>query len=572
MTSHTNNQSTTPSSSLLKWAVALSLVSLFLYGIGIALWQYFTPPIHDDITYQFVCTGTSESDFWKLDGPLIQSFSDACFSAWNHWVLVNGRLANILMILFVPLPAWVLSVCQGLMSMVVAYLMFYFGLGRRCLRYSWLWAAVLLGIWKFFPWYENFGSDDFMINYMWSCAFSLGLLYFIYNLKKVNTPAKIFGISVLAFCTGMMHEGFSLPVLFAVALLFFFPGIAPGWRKNLPKGWRKRLAWPLAFLAVGCFVCVFAPSTIDRLMRKDHDLPPASAATLVRFFFRFMLPMYLYVAMCALVWMRCGVRVLLARLREQVIWLVLVVAVCAMLVVLSMAASRMLLLPNAIFLILSMQMLREAFGQKLRPLKALAVVLIAVQVLFFEQLLSLQYQVGKQVEDCIAEYQRRNDGKVFVDNAVSWQDLPWWTFAMIQDPMNNNKQIYLQLCNYTPRFQQCNRSVALVLPKELEGFSSFNDLPALPGDNPFRGTFSTILSPVPLAIGEKVGCKYGEAFPIVVPFNRKNFPVGAEGVLEVLSCNPVPALEPETVYAIFLTDPSDRFNRQAVTELTYPLP
>lgn len=551
---------------LISLPVVLSLIAISVFAIGIGLWQYLTPPIYDDITYQYACLDTSENDFWALSGDEITTFSEAGQSALNHWKLVNGRLANILMILLVPVPAWLLAALQGIMAGGMAVFIFSFGLGRKVLRASWICALTLLCIWKLLPWFEYFCADDFFINYIWSCTLVLAFLWVVLHPALLSSPLRVVGAVILGLIAGMMHEGISLPVLAALCLLLIFPSIAPP--SDSQMIWRRKLVLPVCAFALGTMLCVLAPSTFDRLARKDAIYTPVGFGEMCAFFLHYMVPAYLYLALCVCVWVRCGFRQLMNQLRGQVFWLVIVAGVCALLVLLEMLACRMLLLPNVILIILSLRMLAVAMPGWLRPLKGLASVCIIVQILFFWRLLTLQSALGKDLAECMTAFKDRGDGRVYIDKRIDGNDVPWYTFGMLHDERGASSTFYQQLVKTIPGYKHRHNIVALVLPDSMSGCNGFDDMPEINGDNPFRGQFPMVLSRQYLAPGTEVGAEYGAAYGFNSPWRKSRIRPG-EGRLIVKECHTVPAFEPDTVYALFFSDPSGRMQVQSVTGIIY---
>lgn len=541
-------------------AVTISLVSVVLCALGVGLWQYFSPPIHDDIPYQYICPAGYDPDIWDMDGEPVASLSDAIYSAANHWRYENGRLANILIIIFAVVPPFVLAAMQGVMAGTFLLLILGIGLGRKALDYSWVCAFLPLAMWKLLPWFDHFCSDDFMINYLWSATLILAFLWVILHPRILSSGSKIIATSMLGLVSGMMHEGYSLPVCVALWLLLIFPKICPG----MDDSSHKRIILPCIAFSIGTAVCALAPSTLHRALSDNYTDSRANPVEMLKFFGMYMLPMWIYAAMLLFLAFKQGISFTISKLRGQLFWLIIAAGVCGVLAMLQYTASRVLLLPDAIFLMLALQLLPSAVGDKMRQLKGLAVILVAIQCAFFWQLVRNQQQVGSQIADCAEDFAARGDGRAYVSREMTWHTLPWYTFGLIHDPVNTNAQYYKQLIKTLPKYKGQRGISALILPDSLREVNSFNELPSLGSSNQFRGAFPMVLSREFVPDGTEVPVSYGEPLPSLAPWKRDKVKAG-EGILVASECLYVPAFAPDTVYAVFFKDSTGRMYRQRVT-------
>lgn len=547
-----------------KSAVIVSVVALVVFAVGVGLWQLFATPAHDDINYGYICLDTCEDDFWELRGGPLTTFSEAVESASNHWMLVNGRLANAIMVFAVLLPPWLLSAIQAMMAAGMMLLVLFYGLGRKALNCSWLCALLPLAGWKLFPWFDNFSSDDYMMNYVWSCVLVLAFLWPVLHPRSLSSPLRMAGACLLGLAAGMMHEGFSVPVCFALAALWLWPSALGN--SDIPtKEWRRRMLFPALAFVAGTAFCVFAPSTLDRAMRGDVRAA-VSVLDRVRFFAKYLLPLYLYAALCAAVWWKRGFAALVAELKKRAFWFVVIAFVMLLMAATGALPARMMMFPDAVLLILCLRMLLALVGDNLRPLKGLAAVFVMVQAVFFAAVLPYQYRIGKASEECTAEFRERADGRVHCDIDALLGDSPWWSFGIVT--YNPPNYIYARVLKSIPNYKHRNGVTALVLPEGTEKMETFGDFPPVPGENPFRGLFPMVLSRDSIAEGTVVEADFGEMKNNVFPLKRGNFKPGRYKI-EVKCSNLVPALEPDTVYAIYFRDPTDRMHYQNIDAIYY---
>lgn len=550
-----------------KLSVIISVTAIAVFAVCVALWQYYSVPVHDDIQYGYICLDTCEDDFWEIKGTEVSSVKEAAQSAWHHWKLVNGRLANMIMPFATLWPAWLLSSLQGIMAAAAMLFTLFFGLGRKALSYSWICALLLLSVWKLLPWFENFCADVFMINYVWSSALVLAFTWIVLNPRVLSTRMRTTLACVLGFVAGMMHEGYSLPALAVFAAVIFIPSFAPG-SHNLSTGERRRIIVPVIFFTAGTLLCAFSLSTLSRLGRYDADYGRVSFVQCIMQNGRHSLPFFIYVLLCVFAYFKIGWSKLGHAIKEQRAWILFVAGVWAVLLLLGLRAPRLLMLPNLVLLIMCLQMFMTAFSGNVRPLKGIAVACIAIQIVFFANLLPYQIKASAVINEYNEIVKSRGDGKVYTNKSLS-VGVPWWTFALVHDNLTP-ESYYRHLLKMIPKYRNRRNVCALVLPDSLQHVADFDSLPAIPGDNPFRGVYPMILSRCPIAKGAEVEVVLGRRLPLVNPMRRGQF-VAGPCVTVVRTNLLVPAMEPDTVYAVFVDDKDGRLSHQEFVELNYPV-
>ena len=175
-----------------------------LTAIAIAIGLALFPAISDDLWFTL--------DF--RDG--INSASDFLSRALNSIIIRckgdNARLANMIMVLCIPLP----RIIPIAISAAATFLILLTGASlANCLSRPVvfpLWITLFLIL---FPWIDQLYILDFQMNYIWGTALSLTLLHLM-----LSPAPKLKLLIPTAILTGFWHEGFSGPILFLSILLF----------------------------------------------------------------------------------------------------------------------------------------------------------------------------------------------------------------------------------------------------------------------------------------------------------------------------------------------------------------
>lgn len=234
-----------------------------LLGLAVALWQWVAAPYADDFAYMRCVPGTSEDDFWIGSGAMLSSWGDIGRSSLNHYLLVNGRLANILVIISMGLPDWVSALLLGL-SAIVAFAGIVVAAGMTAGRSLPSWLAALGGIsfWLWLPWSDSMQSRAYIFNYLIPMAFSLVFAVAFLRDGK-SRKATVIG-SLCGFLAGWLHEGFGLALTASAAVVIL---------ADLCRRCMTTRRWILfGSLLAGTLLVVAAPSTLGRLGRHTVSL------------------------------------------------------------------------------------------------------------------------------------------------------------------------------------------------------------------------------------------------------------------------------------------------------------
>lgn len=214
----------------------------------------------DDMPYRHIALPGQENDFsfFCCEGPYIQGMEDALTAAWNHYLAVNGRLANTLMFFYGLLPPVVGPLLQGVMYALMMAAILRLGLGRGWRRH-YLAAAGLVALgWVVLPWGDMMGSADFLLNYVWSSALVL------WSLVVCRGFSTRLGWLWMVIPAALMHESISAAADAGLGL-FILLNIREYRRRP------KALVLPLAFMVASLGV-LFAPGFLIRAGQIDGQM------------------------------------------------------------------------------------------------------------------------------------------------------------------------------------------------------------------------------------------------------------------------------------------------------------
>lgn len=196
---------------------------IFLVLIVYAGWMFSSGLMGDDLWYSSVFevrhdgdSIDSESAFALTLGRHVETISDVWESVVNHYMYWNnGRLANAFMFLSNLAPEWVAD-CFHALFFVVMFVMICQLSGFKW-RNSLLYVTLVMWlVWILLPWGDYIVLSDFQMNYVWSAALNLIVVWGLIYSNKIKEYPVLF--SVIAALAAMMHEAFTLAVICGVML------------------------------------------------------------------------------------------------------------------------------------------------------------------------------------------------------------------------------------------------------------------------------------------------------------------------------------------------------------------
>ncbi|MGM9861900.1 MAG: DUF6056 family protein, partial [Muribaculaceae bacterium] len=231
-----SNNTATLSGSTLMWTITA------IVGIIFGVLYFLQPDTNDECWYKL-----SMLSYIKEPSPsaFFESVWDCCK---HHYLYDNGRFANVVGAVMLLLPRWLSAVLLGgavAFSMVLSARIA--GIWRKSVPAY----IALVFLWVFaLPWNDKMLTLVFSYNYVCGAVLSLMLLSCALRAKKMSIIASF----ALALITGLWHEGFSGPVLCAIAAL------AVTHRRYRTK----RIGAMLLGLALGIAYLWLAPGTANR--------------------------------------------------------------------------------------------------------------------------------------------------------------------------------------------------------------------------------------------------------------------------------------------------------------------
>lgn len=486
------------------------IIAVILFGLTLGLWQYFSVPVHDDFCYLRQVQDTCYDDFWDGYGDPIEGWQDAFKSAWNHYKLVNGRLTNILMILTVPMPDWVVAAILGIASSLMFFFLIYtveLETGKK-LGTWFLWLVFLI-IWKWFPFSDHMQSRDYFLNYLLPSFFILlySFIFFRFIKSKNISPIFLAGGCVIAFIMGWLHEGFGLPCIAASILSLFFLR-KPG----------KNVILVVSFLIAGGLLCIMTPSTINRLF--IHDGPRFTASSDYSIFSAFLeMKFQLIIFFISIIF-----AIFLRKEKFKffnvynIYWGVLFAGCFAIAFVLH-GKGRFFWLSELSLLVMTIYVCIKNFRIFRKSLYPLAFLFFCSSLAFSILLLKETYKIAESQKELISELRKSKEGIAYI-NLISYTEIPWYTLGMVQPFYTFGCELGLYTNDY--HFDRA----PLILPSSFKG-KSFDKWDKLPGNNPFRGGKGYWYSDIDLKEGTRYKLKLGklslQAFPL------RNYPMTFEG-------------------------------------------
>lgn len=191
-------------------------VLLAVTAVGAIAWLTNTWYYSDDYYYMHAVLPGSDIQFWLCRGELITEPGQLWDNIVLHHDYINGRLCNFVMFALNLIPRGPVCFVNGLILTAMLFMLLVMGrIGRRRVTALWMCLAVIL-LWTAFPWYDQFQSIDFFINYVPTSVLFMSALY---SCRRASTDRRwLWGAVLFTFFTAWMHESFATVML---AVLFF---------------------------------------------------------------------------------------------------------------------------------------------------------------------------------------------------------------------------------------------------------------------------------------------------------------------------------------------------------------
>lgn len=449
----------------------LGLIAIFMLAVY-SLFAWYTPVAIDDYAFMryYLEANNGSSGF---------SWSGMAGYISTVWNIENGRLANYLCApVLLWMPHWLRALSLGLVistSFILA--------ARLASIKEHLTPPMLVVVWAgmamFLPWRDisSLMVVDYALNYFLSGLFLLLTLAAAIRLEKSKMGNSLYSVAIIAaFCAGLCHECFGLPLIAAMGMVALMK------RFSMPVQW-----WGLfAAVVAGTALCLSSPAIWSRFLSRSGSLnfDLVHACRLLAYS-GFIFSLVSFAIFCCLLsaWGRRWLRQFFSTSLNR--YLGFVALFSAIISVILTVEGRGFFLSDLSAILLMASMLRDRL-QRMSPVAVLSV--LALLILFYANIIRWQrtiYLEDVAIKDAIA---KSGGESVYYDVIL---DTPWWTFRHPTAGLWRRSSMPVMYSNYINREAD---SLAIVVPKALRGID-FNKCQPLPGLDEFRQIGDVVLVP-----------------------------------------------------------------------------
>lgn len=331
----------------------------------------------------------------------------ACWS--DHYNTDNIRLANVIFTFTLLIPKVIPSIISGILVGVILW--FSAKVAAINWRNALLMSILTLMISFLLPWYEQMFTLCFALNYVWATALALWLTYiFFYNDTKLGVVLSL----LLGVLLGAWHEGIAAPLLagFVVYLIL---------RRSMIN--RRRVAMTLG-LILGLLWLASAPGLQANVGKKTVALQMTVIASKLVLYH---IPLFILLLSMLIAAIKKNTRKLIL---DPV--LISFVVVCLAGVALNLITDVgvrtgwMGYLFAIIATIYLWKKMKEArYGRTKSKIKRIATISIALFLLIhYVVVIYYSVVVRNELENVLSQYEKSDDGLVFVDVTYDYQASP----------------------------------------------------------------------------------------------------------------------------------------------------
>lgn len=492
-----------------------STLLLLLAGLVAGVWMYCNIASGsgwaDDFPYSRlpIHAGT-EDDFFNCAGPRLDSLSHLPEAFKEHYMAVNGRLANMLSFTLRLLPPLLRALLHAMAFalMLASMMRLAFGPGWKSHYLAVILAACC--VWAVLPWQENLASECYYVNYVWSAALNL---MFLSLLLEPSGRFPRWAICLLGAFAAMMHEGIGAAMDAGMIL------IACQRRNhiNLP---------PLCIYILFSLLPLLSPG-IRALAGMRAEAEYASN------FFSYILGVRLIIIWAAA--LPAIFRLLFRHefsSREAVIWAIIFTGIA--IGILSRQGGRALWLPMTLAISLVFHYARPVVSLRLKTAMALTAALIFS--IWGAWLCAWQYYASCERDTLLAALRAAGDKVIYMD-LLQPDELPWPLLLTVSH-VNGDQTIRANL--QAEVFRDARHSMA-VLPAAWRD-RQLSQLPAIEGTAGAHGMPYTFLSTRPLtrALYTHSASSAGVALNPLYALPRRLFPSTMCQIVQIESVQTAP--------------------------------
>ena len=472
----------------------LSVVLLMLIAVASIAWMCNGVDWFDDLQYKRM--PGEGIDFWLSEGPLITTFAQACEAVPYHFTVGSTRLPNLVQVFFNLLPPVIVDVMHGLMIAIMVYIVVVVSCGRKALRSTGHVGVTALAVWVLLPWYDHMLPSVCQLNYVWV---TIACLLFIRVFESDDfLPQRWKSLQwVVAALAGLMHEGFTFPIMAGAILVMM-----------VDKHDCRRRGLLTLILAVGALALFFTPGMFSRL---ESQVAPQTLGHFIGAMVVSVLQLmsvYLMLLATAFVAWKRGMQYVKSFYRKNLMYVAIMVVGYALAVV-TVSIRRGLWFVELASVILTLKLLFEAFEWWRRPNVILGTLAGVFTIVSISGVAVWQSIFSKEVHEVCRQIEASGRPIAYVDLADPGE-APWWTFNVVQSMASDGGNNA-----YCRHFGLVKNKYILILPSRYKG-KPVEQWDVMPGDIGAMGQFPYFVTTKPTD-GRLIltfGCHQSAATPL----------------------------------------------------------
>jgi hypothetical protein len=450
--------------------IALSLTLLTALGWMCSTWYYC-----DDFVYKHFIGRGQEAyyDFWEARAPLLTSWSQLPELLVNHWVMVNGRWPNQLIWPIMLTDRQVGCVLSAVSLFLMALLQVVVSRSGRRLTVGAVFLSIFL-TWAAYPWYNNFQSVAYHLNYTFASLFVLTVIGFVIR-EDVTRPTPSWKMMLCALLAGGTNEALSVPMMCFAAVCWV-----------LMKERRRYIGRLIVASFVG-FLTLLTPAMFKRADGQIGYYPfnewfgqHALKMTLE------LWPLWLSLALYGVIYMTRRERLT----REDKIFFVGTVVASGVSIVMAITAQRLGRVMWMAQLMPALALVRLTDKFYFHKIKSgvkigAAVVALALFAGWGYTLTVTQRQLAREQREVYELLKHTPSGPVYCDLTLK-KDIPYWLKDVAISPFQRNYEDASAFGYLIVDATAGKRGNVAILPTALKDLP-FDSWPKFDGDNDFRG-------------------------------------------------------------------------------------
>ncbi|MDE7426344.1 MAG: hypothetical protein K2M79_00895 [Muribaculaceae bacterium] len=452
----------------------MSACVIILTFCGAVGWMLQSTYTNDDIAISSFFYPIHES-YKAVMGDPVSTAGEALISAYNHWMYVNGRLADILYILACPLPLWAQNVIAG--SMVGALMMMILATtARGAWRRTSIAIIAAFLFWVMLAWDDQFNIRPYVYNYILT---GLIMLWILVRMERGGTPISLrrgAETGLLMLLLTFMHELTAL--LTALWMGVYLLCATRCHLKKMGPG-----IWMIILLSAIGALLNLSPGQLERIAYETTPPPPYPLSYMYSRYFSLFWAIWIGAAVGSWAW---GRGYLTAR--QALPYLAVMGVNMLFSIMLYSLEGRIIMIADicAVILILKTIYYRRCLCGRLYTSKSFTertpifITLMVLYAMWLGGLIKWEHRVGVTHEKQYIESMETpaKQGLLYAD-MVNPHDIPFWYLGIPR------VGTYVPFSNMVLARRGNKREWIIVAPEKYKG-KPFNQWDKVPGDNNLR--------------------------------------------------------------------------------------